>query len=120
MARRTSFPRLSEAEGFAHIASYLRSGLRPSAYYRRHNLSEYPFYKCYRRYQSVHPELPETKAKSPVEEKLFHEVKFEEGSAGVSLPDGIEIHYPHGVKVVIPAGSGCSAATLSLLIQPGE
>jgi hypothetical protein len=41
-----------------------------------------------------------------VEEKLFHEVKFEEESLGVSLPDGIEIHYPHEVKVVIPAGSG--------------
>jgi hypothetical protein len=54
-----------------------------------------------------------------VEEKLFHAVKFEKESLGVSLPAGIEIHYPHGVKVVIPAGSGCSAATLSLLIRLG-
>jgi hypothetical protein len=111
---------LSEEEGFAHIASYLRSGLRPSKYYRRHNLSEYQFYKWYRRYQSVHPELSVTKAKSPVEEHRFHEMKFEEKSAGISLPDGIEIHYLHEVKVVIPAGSRWSADTLSLLIKLGE
>jgi transposase-like protein len=83
---------LSEAEGFSHIASYLRSGLRPSTYYRRHNLSEYQFYKWYRRYRTVHPELSVTKAKSRVEEKLFHAVKFEEEFLGVSHWDGIEIH----------------------------
>jgi hypothetical protein len=60
------------------------------------------------------------KAKSPVEEKQFHEVKFEEESLGVSLPDGIEIHYPQEVKMVIPAGSRWSADTLSLLIKLRE
>jgi hypothetical protein len=42
-------------------------------------------------------------------------VKFEKESLGVFLPDGIEIHYPNGVKVIIPAGSGWSVDTLSLL-----
>jgi transposase-like protein len=120
MTKHSLYPQLSEEEGLAHIASYLRSGLRPSEYYRRHNLSEYQFYKWYRRYRSVHPELSERKAKYPLEEKQFHEVKFEKESLGVSLPEGIEIHYPHGVKVVIPAGSGWSADTLSLLIKLWE
>jgi hypothetical protein len=32
----------------------------------------------------------------------------------------IEIHYPHGLKVVIPAGNRWFADTLSLLIKLGE
>jgi hypothetical protein len=47
-------------------------------------------------------------------------VKFEKESAGISLPDGIKIHYPHGIKVLIPAGSRWSADTLSLLIKLEE
>jgi transposase-like protein len=89
MTKHSLYPQLSEEEGFAHIASYLRSGLHPTEYYRRHNLSEYQFYKWYRRYRSVHPELSVTKVKCPQEEKQLHEVKFEEESLSVSLPDGI-------------------------------
>jgi hypothetical protein len=110
MARRTSFPRLSEAEGLAHIASYLQSGLRSS---------EYQFYKWFKRYRSAHPELFAAGAEPPVGDKQFHEIRFETDSAEVSLPDGIEIHCPHGVKVLIPAGSRCSADMLSLLIKLG-
>ncbi|MDR0742777.1 MAG: hypothetical protein LBF05_00245, partial [Tannerella sp.] len=44
MSKQTSAHKLSETEGFAHIESYLASGLRPSEYYRKHNLSEYQFY----------------------------------------------------------------------------
>jgi hypothetical protein len=58
-------------------------------------------------------------AEPPVGDKQFHEVKLETVSAEVSLSDRIEIHYPHGVKVVIPTGSRCSVDMLSLLIKLG-
>ncbi|MDR0745929.1 MAG: hypothetical protein LBF17_05490 [Mediterranea sp.] len=88
MTKHLLYPQLREEEGFAHIVSYLRSGLCPSDYYRRHNMSEYQLYKWYRCYRSVHPELSVTKAKSSVEENRFHEVKFEEESVDVPLPNG--------------------------------
>ena len=50
--------------GFSHIESWLRSGLRPSEYYRRHTLSEHQFYSWRRRYLSAHPELSDTGTKN--------------------------------------------------------
>ncbi|MDR0698028.1 MAG: transposase [Tannerella sp.] len=55
MSKQTGAHKLSETEGLAHIESYLSSGLRPSEYYRKHNLTEYQFYNWRIRYQSVHP-----------------------------------------------------------------
>jgi hypothetical protein len=121
MTQPAKYPSLSESEGFAHIESYLQSGLCPSEYYHSRNLSENQFYYWRKRYRSVHPELFDTKTKSSGEGKRFHELKFDKESVElellVSLSGGIEIHYPHGVKVVIPVGIGWEVDKLSSLIK---
>jgi transposase-like protein len=117
MSGRTSFSHLSEAEGFSHIESRLRSGLRPSEYYRRHNLSEHQFYSWRRRYLSAHPELSDTGPPASSGKKQFQEVKFDKDSVEFSPSVGMEIHYPNGVKAVFSCGSSPDAGTLSSLIK---
>jgi hypothetical protein len=75
------------------------------------DISEHQFYTWRRRYRSVHPELSASKAESSEGEKQFHEVKFDHFPSAV-FPGGLEIHYPHGVRVVIPMGNGLDMKTL--------
>ena len=89
---------LSESEGFAHIESYLRSGLRPSEYYQRHDISEWQFYVWRKRYLAAHPQ----ESASFESEKQFHPVSLTNAPTG-SLSD-LEIHYPNGVKVIVGTG----------------
>jgi hypothetical protein len=113
---RTSHP-LTESEGFAHLSSYYQSGLRPREYYKNHGISEYQFYHWRKRYLAAHPELCTNKAAVSTGKKQFHEVKFAPMSLPSSLSGGLEIHYPHGVKVVFSSDSGLDLETLSTLIQ---
>jgi transposase-like protein len=117
MSKQTGAHKLSETEGLAHIESYLASGLRPSEYYRKHNLSEYQFYNWRRRYQSVRPELFASRSKPAVFRKEFHEVKFIKESVSDSASSRLEIHYPHGVKVIISTDSMLDLDMLSYLIK---
>jgi hypothetical protein len=117
MSRQRRKKGVSELEGFAHIEAYLRSSLRPSEYYRSEGLSEYQFYNWRRKYLSVHPELSGSKSETSDEGKRFHKVKFEHMPSSTPLPGGLEIHYPHGVKVVISTGSGLDLDTLVSLIK---
>jgi hypothetical protein len=80
MSRKPASLSLSETEGFVHIARYYQSGLSPSEYCRKHDISGYLFYNWRKRYLDTHPELSEANAKV--------------------------YHYPYEVKVVFPAGSG--------------
>jgi hypothetical protein len=115
MAGQRSSQALNESEGFAHIASYLQSGLRASEYYRSQHLPKSRFYNWLRRYKLAHPELSE--AKAPAGEKRFHEVKFGKESLAVPALGGLEIHYPNGVKVVFPAENGLDTEMLLSLIK---
>ena len=88
---------LTQSEGLSHIENYYRSGLRPSDYYRQHGLTEYQFYGWHKRYLTLHPEVESLAGAK----KKFHPVKIE--SPIETRLCGLEIHYPHGVRVV--AGS---------------
>lgn len=102
---------LSESEGFSHIESYLRSGLRPSEYYQQNNLSEWQFYTWRKRYLSSHPAaLSSTKP-----EKQIHPVSITAAPDPFCSFTGLEIHYPNGVKVAV--GSNCHLSVESVL-QP--
>jgi hypothetical protein len=111
MAKRKLSPPLSRSDGFRHIENYYRSGLRPSEYYTQHGLSEWQFYSWRKRYLKEHPtiEHPVNRGHS------FHRILLEEHS-DYSF-SGMEIHYPHGVKVVIGSGVSLSIAHLTSLIQ---
>jgi hypothetical protein len=89
---------ISRTEGMAHIENFYRSGLRPREYYNRHGLTECQFYGWRRRYLALHPEAADKD--SPVKpKKKFHPVKIEPVSS-LRL-SGVEIHYPHGVRLVL-------------------
>jgi hypothetical protein len=121
MSRSRTTQRLNKAEGFARIASHLQSGLSPSSYYKQHNLSEHPFYNRRKKYLAVHPDLSPSKAKSSSGEKRLHEVKTENRPlypTGQTV-SGVGIHYPDGVKVIIPAGNRMDIETFYSLIKPG-
>jgi hypothetical protein len=115
MSRQRRIESMCESEGFSHIEAYLRSGLRPSEYYRSEGISEYQFYNWRRKYMSLHPELSGGKSEPSDVEKGFHKVKIER----TPLSGGLEIHYPHGVKVVILTGSELDLDTLVSLIKLG-
>jgi len=110
--------RLSQSEGFAHIESYFRSGLRPSEYYQRHAISEWQFYSWRRRYLALHPEMSSPSSSDAPTEKRFHEVIFHESPSVTSgFGSGLEIHYPHGVKVVVDSRGRLDMETLYSLIK---
>jgi hypothetical protein len=110
--RKTLSRPLSRSEGFRHIENYYRSGLRPSEYYKQHGLSECQFYGWRRRYLSIHPTAG---TEVVMEEKKFHRVRIE-SATGLRL-SGLEIHYPHGVRVVIGADHPIEIEKLSELIK---
>jgi hypothetical protein len=112
---------LSETEGFAHIESYYRSGICPSEYYKQHNLSEHQFYNWRRRYLAAHPEFCESHTGVSRGKKRFHEVKIEKLPSSPSPQSlcGLEIHYPHGVKVFLSGDRDWDIATLCSLIKLG-
>jgi len=102
---------LSQSEGFGHIENYYRSGLRPREYYRQHGISEWQFYNWRKRYLSSHPHMES----SSIPEKKFHPVSIE-SVAGTGI-SGFEIHYPHGVRVVISSEHSIGIEKLSALIK---
>jgi hypothetical protein len=112
METRKPFSRpLSQSEGFAHIKNYYCSGLRSRDYYKQHGISEWQFYQWRKRYLAVHPQ-----ADSPFNaEKKFHRIQIE-STSGICI-SGIEIHYPHGVRVVISQEHPMEIETLSALIK---
>jgi hypothetical protein len=113
MEKRKALSRpLSQREGFEHIANYYRSGLRPSEYYTQHEISEWQFYSWRRRYLAIHPQ-EETSANS---EKNFHPLRIESTTGDIRI-SGLEIHYPHGVRVVIGNDHPVEIATLLELLK---
>jgi len=110
---RTCSPPLSEAEGFGHIKSYLQSGLRSSEYYKRHNLSEWQFYSWRKRYFAAHPE--EKPSPDQPSDSQLRPVRL--SASPCCSFSGMEIHYPHGVKVVVGTDHPLSIEQLSQLIQ---
>lgn len=102
---------LTESDGFGHIESYLRSGLRPSEYYKSHGLSEWQFYTWRKRYFSAHPKG--TLSASPGNQ--FHPVRIVSAPCGAL--SGLEIHYPHGVKVVISQEHSLDISQIAELIK---
>jgi hypothetical protein len=111
MEKRKSTHQLSRSEGFGHIETYYQSGLRPSQYCKQHGITEYQFYGWRRRYHQEHPKS-EIAAGSV---KGFHRIQIEDCSA--TRLSGLEIHYPHGVKVVIGSDHPIEIDKLRLLIQ---
>ena len=95
--KQPGFRNLSRSEGLAHIENYYKSGLRPRAYYSEHGLTESQFYGWRKRYLALHPQSEEKRPPAKPKKK-FHPVKIE--SAGLPRLSGLEIHYPHGVKIV--------------------
>jgi len=104
---------LSQSEGFAHIEAYIESGLTPAQYYRSHNLSEWQFYQWRKRYISVHPNA----LQSGKPKKRFHRVRIESPCDSMSTFSGLEIHYPHGVKVVVAHDHRLDMEQLAQLIK---
>ena len=111
MDKRTLSPPLSRTEGFRHIEHYYRSGLRPSQYYKQHGITEWQFYSWRQRYLREHPAIEHP----AIADKVIHRIRIEEGSD--NRVSGLEIHYPHGVKVVIASHSPIEIDTLRSLIQ---
>jgi hypothetical protein len=111
MEKRKSTHQLSRSDGFGHIENYYQSGLRPSQYCKQHGITKCQFYGWRKRYLIEHPELkhPETSVKG------FHKISIEDCSD--TRISGLEIHYPHGVKVVIGSNHPIEIETLRLLIQ---
>jgi hypothetical protein len=92
------YHKLNRAEGMAHIENDYRSGVSPSAYCQKHGLTECQFYGWRRRYLAVHPEAL-NKLINAKPKKKIHPVEIE--SCGSFRLSGIEIHYPHGVRLVL-------------------
>jgi transposase-like protein len=105
------FRSLSREEGFTLIENYYRSGLRPSDYCKAHGITDCQFYGWRKRYLAVHPEANH----SPEPEKKFHPVQIE-SPAGIRL-SGFEIHYPHGVRLVISSEQSIEIEKLYELIK---
>jgi hypothetical protein len=61
--------------------------------------------------------LFESKSKNAVFRKEFHELKFDKEYVSDSTSSRLEIHYPHGVKVIISVDSMLDPDTLSYLIK---
>jgi transposase-like protein len=110
---------LTESEGFAHIENYYRSGLRSVEYFRDHEISEWQFYKWRRRYLAVHSEIDpgraSQKSAKAKTQKRFHPVRIE-STSGIRI-SGLEIYYPHGVRLVVGNDQSIGIETLSELIK---
>jgi hypothetical protein len=95
---------LKQEEGFTLIENYYHSGMSPRAYYTHQGMTESQFYSWRKRYLAIHPQ---EKTSGEGKEKKLHPVKIEAYPENIRV-SGIEIHYPHGVWVVIgddhPAG----------------
>jgi hypothetical protein len=107
---------ISRSEGLAHIENFYRSGLRPKEYYGQQGLTECQFYGWRRRYLSLHPEAADKN--HPVTEKpkkQFHPVKIE--TASTFRISGFEIHYPHGVRLVLGSDQVMEIDKLKELIK---
>jgi len=102
---------LSQAEGFGHIENYYRSGQRPCEYYKEHGITEWQFYSWRKRYLQAHPQVSPAAGTGTI----LHKVRIDDVSD--SRFSGLEIHYPHGVKLVIGSGQSLAIAQLSALIQ---
>jgi len=104
---------LSQSEGFGHIENYYRSGLRPHEYYSQQGISEWQFYRWRKRYLAVHHQAEmSTKAENG---KKFHRVRIET-TTGIQV-SGLEIHYPHGVRVIVGSDYPIETEKLSELIK---
>ena len=111
---REGFRILSRQEGMAHIENFYRSGQRPSAYYTQHGLTECQFYGWRRRYLALHPEAADTNP--PVtSKKKFHPVTIE--SASSPSLSSLEIHYPHGVRLVFSSVHAMEIEKIKELIK---
>jgi hypothetical protein len=109
--KRTCERLFSQSEGFRHIEEYFRSGLRPCEYYKQHHIGEHQFYSWRRRYLAAHPEMQGAiKAK-----KHIYPVRID--SPPNIRPSGLEIHYPHGVRVVIADCTSMGIDQLSSIIK---
>ena len=111
---REGFRILSRKEGMAHIENFYRSGQRPREYYTQHGLTECQFYGWRRRYLALHPEASDTN--SPVTStKKFHPVTIE--SASTFPLSSLEIHYPHGVRLVFSSAHAMEIEKIKELIK---
>jgi len=105
---------ISRSEGMAHIENFYRSGLRPREYYQQHGLTECQFYGWRRRYLALYPEASDKPAEVKPE-KQFHPVQIE--SASSFRTSGLEIHYPHGVRLILGSDSDIEIEKLKELIK---
>ena len=105
------FRPLNKSEGFAHIENYYRSRLGSTEYCKRHKLTRSQFYGWRKRYLAIHPEVKS----SMKSKKKFHPVKIK-SPAGVQL-SGFEIHYPHGVRLVLGFGQSLPIEQIVELIK---
>jgi hypothetical protein len=102
---------LSRSEGLAHIENYYRSGLRPIEYCKEQGITKYQFYGWRRHYLNLQAEAEQSSGC----EKKFHPVEIESQTC-ISI-SGIEIHYPHGVRIVIGNDHPVSIEKLTALIK---
>jgi hypothetical protein len=111
MKSRSSVTSLSAVT--AHMEGYYRSGLGPRAYCRQHGISEGTFYRWRRGYLSS---KPASSGSLPVGKK-FYPVDLSSAAPSGTLFSGLEIHYPHGVRVVIGGDHSMEIDKLRLLLQ---
>jgi hypothetical protein len=108
---KAGFYDLSRSEGLAHIENYYRSGLRPFEYCKQQGITECQFYGWRKRYLNLHPDAAHCAGVG----KKFHPVKIE--SSGAVCISGIEIHYPHGVRLILSNDHPVAIETLTALIK---
>ena len=105
---------INRQEGMAHIETFYRSGQRPSEYYTQQGLTECQFYGWRRRYLALHPEAA-AKPTHVRAKKRFHPVNIESTR---SFPlSSLEIHYPHGVRLVFSSVQAMEIDKIKELIK---
>ena len=115
MARKREGTRvLNREEWMSHIENFYRSGLRPGEYYKQHGLTECQFYGWRKRYLALHPESADKSGEIETGKK-FHPVTIEKTSS--TLLSGVEIHYPHGVNLVIGSDWAMEIGKIKELIK---
>jgi hypothetical protein len=111
---REGFRAINRAEGMAHIENFYRNGLRPIEYYTHHGLTECQFYGWRRRYIALHPEAANKNSYVKPQKKI-HPVQIETASS--FRLSGLEIHYPHGVRLVLGSDQTIEIEKIKELIK---
>ncbi|GAB6122988.1 IS66 family insertion sequence element accessory protein TnpA [Dysgonomonas termitidis] len=107
---------LSEAEGFALIESFYTSRRGAEAWYRGLGMSKHTFYKWKHRYDAIHAEgAPSEPAAEPEPCRLVP-VRIVDAPSG-EVVRGIEVRYPNGVVLALPAEPGIGIGQLAELLK---